>query len=57
MDEPLAALDLRRKQEILPYLEKSPQLEIPVLYVSHAPDRSRPAGRSLMVVLDQGPGA
>ncbi|MDO9225254.1 MAG: molybdenum ABC transporter ATP-binding protein [Pseudomonadota bacterium] len=39
MDEPLAALDLARKQEILPYLERlHEELDIPVLYVSHAPD-------------------
>jgi molybdate transport system ATP-binding protein len=39
MDEPLAALDLKRKQEILPYLERlHAELEIPVLYVSHSPD-------------------
>lgn len=39
MDEPLAALDLRRKQEILPYLERlRDELDIPMLYVSHAPD-------------------
>lgn len=39
MDEPLAALDLKRKQEILPYLERlHDALDIPVLYVSHAPD-------------------
>ncbi len=39
MDEPLAALDLARKQEILPYLERlRDELDIPVLYVSHAPD-------------------
>lgn len=39
MDEPLAALDLGRKQEILPYLERlHDELEIPVLYVSHSPD-------------------
>lgn len=39
MDEPLAALDLKRKQEILPYLEKlHGELEIPVLYVSHSPE-------------------
>lgn len=39
MDEPLAALDLKRKQEILPYLERlHDELDIPVLYVSHAPD-------------------
>ena len=39
MDEPLAALDLQRKQEILPYLERlHDELDIPVLYVSHSPD-------------------
>lgn len=39
MDEPLAALDLKRKQEILPYLERlHDELNIPVLYVSHSPD-------------------
>lgn len=39
MDEPLAALDLKRKNEILPYLERlRDQLDIPVIYVSHLPD-------------------
>ena len=39
MDEPLAALDVQRKAEVLPYLERlHTQLDIPVLYVSHAPD-------------------
>lgn len=39
MDEPLAALDLKRKQEILPYLDKlQATLEMPVLYVTHSPD-------------------
>ena len=39
MDEPLAALDLKRKQEILPYLERlHDELSIPLIYVSHAPD-------------------
>lgn len=39
MDEPLAALDLKRKQEILPYLERMhDELSIPIIYVSHAPD-------------------
>lgn len=37
MDEPLAALDARRKQEILPYLAKlRSSLDIPILYVSHS---------------------
>ena len=39
MDEPLAALDVQRKADVLPYLESlHTQLDIPVLYVSHAPD-------------------
>jgi molybdate transport system ATP-binding protein len=39
MDEPLASLDLKRKGEILPYLERlHDELEIPVFYVSHSPD-------------------
>lgn len=39
MDEPLAALDRKRKQEILPYLERlHHELEIPVIYVSHSPE-------------------
>ncbi|MEM8572239.1 MAG: molybdenum ABC transporter ATP-binding protein [Pseudomonadota bacterium] len=36
MDEPLAALDQRSKNEILPYLEQlRDRLSIPVLYISH----------------------
>ena len=39
MDEPLAALDAQRKAEILPYLARlRAELDIPVLYVSHALD-------------------
>jgi molybdate transport system ATP-binding protein len=39
MDEPLSALDTGSKQEILPYLEcLHRELNIPVLYVSHALD-------------------
>lgn len=39
MDEPLATLDSQRKSEILPYLERlHDELDIPVLYVSHAQD-------------------
>lgn len=39
MDEPLAALDLQRKGEILPYLERlHGELDIPVIYVTHAPE-------------------
>lgn len=39
MDEPLAALDLPRKLEILPYLERlKRELDLPIIYVSHAAD-------------------
>ena len=37
MDEPLAALDTKRKQEILPYFQRmQSELSIPVFYVSHS---------------------
>jgi molybdate transport system ATP-binding protein len=36
LDEPLAALDVERKREILPFLERlQKEMSIPVLYVSH----------------------
>jgi molybdate transport system ATP-binding protein len=39
LDEPVSALDAQSKAEILPYLERlHEELEIPVLYVSHAAD-------------------
>ena len=54
MDEPLAALDLNRKQEILPYLERlHDELEIPVLYVSHAADEVARLA-DYLVVMDDG---
>ncbi len=37
MDEPLAALDAARKEEVLPYLERlRDEVRVPILYVSHA---------------------
>ncbi len=37
MDEPLASLDLKRKQEVLPYLLKLQQeFAIPIVYVTHS---------------------
>ena len=37
MDEPLASLDARRKDEILPYIERlRDQASVPIVYVSHA---------------------
>ncbi len=39
MDEPLASLDIPRKRELLPWLQKlAQQVDIPVLYVSHSLD-------------------
>ena len=54
MDEPLAALDLKRKLEILPYLERlHRELAIPIIYVSHAPDEVARLADHL-VMLDAG---
>lgn len=54
MDEPLAALDDRLKQEILPYLEQlCHSANIPIIYVSHSLDEViRLADH--MIVLDKG---
>ncbi|GAL02673.1 molybdenum transport ATP-binding protein ModC [Photobacterium aphoticum] len=39
MDEPLASLDLPRKQELMPYLERlTKEVNIPILYVTHSLD-------------------
>lgn len=54
MDEPLAALDLQRRSEILPYLERlHGELEIPLIYVSHQPDEVARLADHL-VLLDRG---
>ena len=54
LDEPLAALDLKRKLEILPYLERlHGELSIPVIYVSHSPDEVARLADHL-VLLEQG---
>jgi molybdate transport system ATP-binding protein len=54
MDEPLAALDLKRKQEILPYLDRlQATLDIPILYVTHSPDEVVRLAHHL-VVMDAG---
>lgn len=54
LDEPLAALDVGRKGEILPYLDGlAARFGIPIIYVSHAIDEvARLADR--VIVLDQG---
>ena len=54
MDEPLAALDVARKKEFLPYLERlRNELDIPIIYVSHAPDEVARLANHI-VVMDAG---
>ncbi len=54
LDEPLAALDHARRQEILPWLERlRDELHIPMLYVTHAADEVARLADTL-VVLQQG---
>lgn len=51
LDEPLAALDQRRKSEILPFLDElSKTYEIPVLYVSHDIDEVCRLADSILVL-------
>jgi len=54
MDEPLAALDVERKLEILPLIERiRDEFEVPIVYVSHAIDEvARLAAR--VVILEAG---
>lgn len=54
MDEPLAALDVPRKAEILPYIERlRDEVQIPILYVTH--DVSEVARlATTLVILDAG---
>jgi molybdate transport system ATP-binding protein len=54
MDEPLAALDRRNKEEILPYFEALHEtLSIPILYVSHDISEVERLA-DVVVLLDQG---
>ncbi|GAB3017171.1 molybdenum ABC transporter ATP-binding protein [Bowmanella dokdonensis] len=51
MDEPLAALDQARKQEILPYLEQlKANALLPILYVSHALEEVSRLADTLLVL-------
>ncbi len=54
LDEPMAALDMQRKQEIMPYLESLHQeLDIPIIYVSHSRDEVARLG-DYLVLMDKG---
>jgi molybdate transport system ATP-binding protein len=54
MDEPLASLDERRRDEILPYIERlRDEMSLPIVYVSHSiPEVARLA--TTLVVLSDG---
>lgn len=53
LDEPLAALDAQRRQEILPYLEKlRDEARLPMLYVSHALDEVARLADQIVVLRD-----
>lgn len=54
MDEPLAALDLPRKRELMPYLERlAKEVNIPILYVTHSLDEILRLAEKVLV-LDHG---
>jgi molybdate transport system ATP-binding protein len=53
MDEPLASLDFKRKQEVLPFLSRLHlQLDIPVLYVTHAQQEVAQLADYLVIMAD-----
>lgn len=54
MDEPLASLDLARRREIMPFLERlRHRFDLPILYVSHNLDETLRLADSV-IVMDQG---
>lgn len=54
LDEPLASLDLPRKRELLPYLQRlAREFSVPMLYVSHALDEIQYLADNVLV-LEQG---
>lgn len=54
MDEPLAALDHQRRQEILPYLERlHREIALPIVYVTHSLEEVTRLA-DYLVLLDQG---
>ena len=55
MDEPLAAVDISRKQEILPYIESlHRELDMPVVHVSHLPEEVAQFADHLVLLGDGG---
>jgi len=53
MDEPMASLDIGRREEILPYLERlRDERKLPILYVSHAIDEVARLADEIVVIND-----
>jgi molybdate transport system ATP-binding protein len=53
MDEPLAAVDVHRKSEILPFIESlQAELSIPIVYVSHDPDEIMRIADQVALIVD-----
>ncbi|MCF4174503.1 molybdenum ABC transporter ATP-binding protein ModC [Vibrio sp. McD22-P3] len=53
MDEPLASLDISRKRELMPFLEKlSHSIDIPILYVTHSLNEILRLAQHLVVIED-----
>lgn len=53
MDEPLASLDIQRKREILPFIQRIHQeLTMPILYVSHDLSEILQLAKSLILLKD-----
>ncbi len=55
MDEPLASLDFKRKQEIIPFIRQLQQeLHIPVLYVTHSLQEVAQLADHVLILADGG---
>ncbi|MEM8848816.1 MAG: molybdenum ABC transporter ATP-binding protein [Pseudomonadota bacterium] len=52
LDEPLAALDARRRAAILPYLERLRGQGVPILYISHAIEEVARLATTLVLLRD-----
>ncbi len=55
MDEPLASLDTARKREIIPFIERMcREIDLPVIYVSHAVDEVLQLADGMVLLRDGG---
>lgn len=63
LDEPLASIDQKRKEEILPFIRRlRDEFDLPIVYVTHAPDEiAKIADRSIRIengqLCEQEPGS